>query len=167
VTRLIGDAILLLLFAILGFGQQPTAPFKIDISVQSSAVTTGDDVTIDVSLTNTSNQIVSEGPMYESGIELDSTLRFEILDEHGKPVPKRHYPNEELRGGSVRFRDIKPGETITQPQRVSALYDMRKPGKYTIQVWKRNRDYDIKSNILTVTVTAKEKSLDSKSGKPR
>jgi hypothetical protein len=91
--------------------------------------------------------------MYINGIDLDSTLRFEVLDEHKKPVPIRHYPNEELRGGSVSFRDIKPGETITQNQRVSALYDMRRPGKYTIQVWKRNPDYDIKSNIVTVTVT--------------
>ena len=136
--------------------QQPTqAPFKIAITMEHSTVVASDDVTIDVSLTNTSNQIVSEGVMYESGIELDSTLRFEILDEHRKPVPRRTYPHEELRGGSVRFRDIKPGETVTQHQRVSALYDMRKPGKYTIQVWRRNPDYDIKSDIVTVTVTSK------------
>jgi len=134
--------------------QQPTqAPFKIVISAETSTIVAGDDVTIDVSLTNTSNQLVSEGALYVSGIELDSTLRFEILDEHRKPVPKRTYPHEELRGGSVRFRDIKPGETVTQHQRVSALYDMRRPGKYTIQVWRRNPDYDIKSNIVTVTVT--------------
>jgi hypothetical protein len=157
----------LLLSVGLAVSQQSKMPFKIAISPESSTIVAGDDVTIDVSLTNTSNQIVSEGPMYQSGIELDSTFRFEVLDEHKKPVLIRHYPNEELRGGSVRFRDIKPGATITQQQRVSALYDMRKPGKYTIQVWKRNPDYDIKSNIVTVTVTAKGKSLDRKSGKPR
>src|SRR4051812_18902320 len=117
----------------LAAGQQSKMPFKIAISPESPIiVAAGDDVTIDVTLTNTSNHIISEGPMYQSGIELDSTLRFEVLDEHKKPVPIRHYPNEELRGGSVRFRDFKPGETIRQPQRVSALYDMRKPGKYTI-----------------------------------
>jgi len=144
---------LFLLVSVVLWQQLTQAPFKVAITAEHSTVVAGDDVTIDVSLTNTSNQIVSEGPMYQSGIELDSTLRFEVFDEHKKPVPIRHYPNEELRGGSVRFRDIKPGETITQNQRVSALYDMRKPGKYTIQVWKRNPDYDIKSNIVTVTVT--------------
>jgi hypothetical protein len=157
----------LLLSVGLAVGQQSKMPFKIAISLESSTIVAGDDVTIDVSLTNTSTQIVSEGAMYIGGIELDSTLRFEVLDEHKKPVPIRHYPNEGLRGGSVRFSDFKPGETSTQHQRVSNLYDMRKPGKYTIQVWKRNPDYDIKSNILTVTVTAKGKSLDSKSDKPR
>lgn len=155
----------LLLSVGLAVGQQSNIPFKIRISPESSTIVAGDDVTIDVSVTNTSTQIVSEGAMYESGIELDSTLRFEILDEHKKPVPKRHYPHEELRGGSVRFRDSKPGETTTQHQRVSALYDMRKPGKYTIQVWKRNPDYDIKSNIVTVTVTPKGKDPARKNGK--
>lgn len=155
----------LLLSVGLAVGQQSNIPFKIRISAESSTIVAGDDVTIDVSLTNTSSQIVSEGAMYESGIELDSTLRFEILDEHGKPVPKRHYPHEELRGGNVRFRDSKPGETTTQHQRVSNLYDMRKPGKYTIQVWKRNPDYDIKSNIVTVTVTPKRKDPARKNGK--
>jgi len=36
--------------------------------------------------------------MYKSGIDLDSTLGFEVLDERGKSVPKRTYPHEELRG---------------------------------------------------------------------
>lgn len=78
-------------------------PFKIAISSESSTIVAGDDVTINVSLTNTSNQIVSEGAMYKSGIELDSTLRFEVLDEHKKPVALRTYPNEELRGAVSGF----------------------------------------------------------------
>ena len=87
--------------------------------------------------------------MYKDGIGLDSTFRFEVRDEHGNLVPKRTYPYEELRTGKVIFRTIRTGETLTQNQTVSAQYDMRKPGKYTIQV---SRD-DIKSNIVTVTVT--------------
>jgi hypothetical protein len=147
--------------------QSNNPPFKIGISAESSTIAAGDDVTIKVSLTNTSNQVVNEGVMYKSGIDLDSTLSFEVLDEHGKSVPKRTYPHEELRGGSVRFRDFRPGETITQHQRVSAQYDLRKPGKYTVQVWRRDPKYDIKSNIVTVTVTPNGKVPARKSGKGR
>ncbi len=131
-------------------------PFKIAITTEKSTFVASSDVLIDVSLTNTSNQDVNEGVMYKDGISLDSTFRFEVRDEHGKLVPKRTYPHEELRMGKVIFRTIRAGQTLTQPQPVSALYDMRKPGKYTIQVWRRNPDYDIKSNIVTITVTPKD-----------
>jgi len=145
------------LFISLGFWQQPnTAPFKIVISTDKSTVVSGADVLVNVSLTNTSNRDVEEGVMYKAGIELDSTLRFEVRDDHGKLVPKRAYKHEELRPGKVVFRTIRAGETLTQPQSVSALYDMRKPGRYTIQVWRRNPDYDIKSDIVTITVIAKD-----------
>jgi hypothetical protein len=81
-----------------------------------------------------------------------------VRDEHGKLVPKRTYPHPELGfPGSVKFGAMVPGETTTEEQEVSALYDMRKPGKYTIQVWKRDPDYDIKSNVVTITVPPKDK----------
>ncbi len=148
----------LFLVVSLAFFQQPNpAPFKIAISSDTPTVIAESDVSIKVSLTNTSNQDVDEGVMYMDGINLDSTFRFEVRDEHGKLVFKRTYPYEELRTGHVRFRTIRAGENLTQSQPVSALYDMRKPGKYTIQVWRRNPDYDIKSNIVTVTVTPRDK----------
>jgi hypothetical protein len=146
------------LFLSLGFWQEPnTAPFKIAISTDKTTVVSGADVVVDVSLTNNSNRDVEEGVMYKQGISLDSTFRFEVRDDRGKLVPKRSYPHEELRPGNVNFRTIRAGQALTQAQPVSALYDMRKPGKYTIQVWRRNPDYEIKSNIVTVTVTTKDK----------
>jgi hypothetical protein len=133
--------------------QANNPPFKIAITAEKSTIVAGADVLVDVSLTNTSNQNVEETVMYEDGIGLDSTLRFEVRDEHGKLVPKRVYPNEEFRAGSFRVHTIPVGQALTQPQPVSALYDMRKPGKYTIQVWRPDSKYDIKSNIVTMTVT--------------
>lgn len=157
-----------LLFLNLAVWQQSSnPPSKIAIATESPTVLAGSDVSINVSLTNTSNEDVNEGVMYKDGINLDSTLRFEVRDEHGKVVPKRTYPHEELRPGSVIFRTIKAGQTLTQQQRVSAMYNMQKPGKYTIQVWRRNPNYDIKSNILTVTVTSKDKDPTRKTGKVR
>jgi len=133
-------------------------PVALVIAARNSTVVAGADVSIEVSLTNTSNQDVPEGVMYMDGIGLDSTFRFEVRDEHGDLVPKRTYPYEELRTGKVIFRTIRARETITQTQTVSAQYDMRKPGKYTIQV---SRD-DIKSNIVTVTVTPNGRSAQAR-----
>jgi len=142
-------------------------PFKIAITAENPTVVAGGDVSIKVSLTNTSNLAVYEGVIYKDGIELDTSFRFEVRDEHGKLVPKRAYPYEELRTGKVIFRTISAGETLTQPQTVSALYDMRKPGKYTIQVSRGVSDNprdDIKSNIVTVTVTPNGNVPARKSG---
>lgn len=139
--------------------QQPNnQPFKIAITGENFTVVAGAEVSIEVSLTNTSNQDVYEGVVYWDGIGLDTTFRFEVRDEHGKLVPKRIYPHEELRTGRVRFRTIAAGQTLTQSQPVSALYDMRKPGKYTIQVSRGASDRygEIKSNIVTVKVTSAE-----------
>ncbi|HEY8186313.1 MAG TPA: hypothetical protein VIF64_09605 [Pyrinomonadaceae bacterium] len=155
----------------LAFGQQPSqAPFKIAIAAENRTIVAGAEVSINVSLTNTSNQDINEGVMYKDATGLDSTFRFEVRDEHGKMVPKRTYPHPELATGSVKFRTISAGQTLTQSQPVSALYDMRKPGKYTIQVSRRVSDNprdDIKSNIVTVTVTPNGKDPARKSGKVR
>jgi len=155
----------------LGLWQQPNQPpFKIAIAVENPTVAAGAEVIVGVSLTNTSDRDVSEGAMYMDTTGLDSTLRFEVRDDHGKIVPKRTYPHPELATGSVKFRTIPPGQTLTQQQRVGALYDMRKPGKYSIQAFRRmtaNPDEDIKSNVLTVTVTPRERVPANKNGKGR
>ena len=144
----------ILLVISFGFQQQESqAPFKISIATEKSTVVAGADVLVNVSMTNTSNQNVEETVMYQDGIGLDSTFRFEVRDEHGKLVPKRVYPNEEYRTGSFRVHTIPAGRTLTQPQPVSALFDMRKPGKYTVQVWRPDPNYEIKSNTITITVT--------------
>lgn len=150
----------LLSFGLFICQQSDNLPFKIAINAESPIVVAEDDVLIKVSLTNTSNQDVNEGVMYMDGIALDTTFRFEVRDEHGDLVPKRIYPHEELRTGKVIFRTIARGETFTQKQPVSVLYDMRKPGKYTIQVFRRisdNPEDDIKSNIIVITVTPNSK----------
>jgi len=149
------------LAAALALSQQANnPPFKIAITAENPTVVAGADVTINVSLTNTSDHDVDEGIMYMDGIGLDGCFVFDLRDENGKEVPKRIYPYEEFRTGRVVFRTIRAGETLKQDQTVSLRYDMQKPGKYTIQVARRvTRDHkdDIKSNIITITVTANTK----------
>jgi uncharacterized protein (DUF305 family) len=102
-------------------------PVALAITAENPTIVAGADLSIKVSLTNTSGQDVPEGAMYKDGIGLDSTFRFEVRDEHGNLVPKRTYPYEELRTGKVIFHTIRAGETLTQSQTMSAQYDMRKP----------------------------------------
>lgn len=160
----------LLLFANLTLCQAKQPPFKIAIIAESPTVVAEGGVSIKVSLTNNSEHEVNEGVAYMTGINVDTSFQFEVRDSHGKMVPKIAYPHPELATGSVRFRTISAGETYTQEQRLSALFDMRKPGKYTIQVSRRisndPRD-DIKSNIVKVTVTPKDKEPARKPGKVR
>lgn len=147
--------------------QSNKPPFKITITSAPATVVAGAEVSIEVSLTNTSDHDVYEGVGYERG-NLASIFRFEVRDEHGRLVPKRTYPHPELEHmGSVKFGTTHRGETWTQNQEVSAVYDMRKPGKYTIQVWRRDPDYDIKSNIVTVRVIPNDKDPACKNGKAR
>jgi hypothetical protein len=150
--------------------QANNPPFKIAITAESPTVVAGAEVSIKVSLTNTSGHDVREGVRYILG-GVNTSYQFKVRDEHGRLVPKRTYPHPELGfPGSVNFRTISPGETITEDQEVSALYDMRKPGKYTIQVSRRVSDNpkdDIESNTVTVIVTPKDTVPARKPGKVR
>lgn len=158
-----------LLFVSLTCSQQSNdPPIKIAITAESPTVVAESEVWIKVGLTNSSKHELDDSGGYFSGIDLNPNFRFEVRDEHGRLVPKRTYPHPELRPGYPVNRSISPGETFTQEQRVGALYDMRKTGKYTIQVARRvsdnPQDGEIKSNIVTVTVTPKAKVSARKSG---
>jgi hypothetical protein len=90
---------------------------------------------------------------------LDRAYEYDVRDDGGNLVPKavRSAP-EEGNGWSGIPRAIKPGETCeARGGSIDHLYDMTRPGKYTIQVSRRisndPKDGVVKSNIITVTVT--------------
>jgi hypothetical protein len=156
----------------LALSQQPKQPpLKIAIISGNSTVVSGTDVWIKVSETNTSNQDLDDSGRWTEGMTLDPHFQYEVRDDHGKMVPIIKQPHPELGSlFSVRFRTIAPGQTLTQEQELTERYDMRKPGKYTIQVSRRisnNPKDDIKSNIVTVTVTPKDKDPARKNSKVR
>ena len=148
---------LLLPLLLVAQGRQITSavPFTIALSVDKPTVTKGAEVWVKVAVTNKSSLDLDDsgGFTYDG---LDPNFQFEVRDKSGKSVPKRTYPHPELTTGQAVNRTIAPGETLTSDQRVSAVYDMRKPGKYIIQVSRRAsdnpKDGEIKSNRITVTV---------------
>jgi uncharacterized membrane protein len=124
----------ILSFALLLGQQVEKAPFRIAIAAENQTVTAGEDVWIKVSITNLSKQNLDDSGGIRNRTRIDPNLLFEVRDETGKPVPKRIYSHPELDTGSPVNRSIAPGETFTEEQSVNALYEMRKPGKYVIQV---------------------------------
>jgi hypothetical protein len=133
-------------------------PFIITISPIDANVTAGDQVNVQLTIKNLTNQPTDLNAAFDDLTHMDSNFVFEVTDSHGNPVPKRTYPHSELRSGRAVFRTLQAGATMTEPQPVSRLFDMSIPGKYVIQAsGPITGDTDaraVKSNKITVTVSA-------------
>lgn len=142
-------------------------PFSLAISVAHDTVKTGTPIVIDIMFKNISDHDISRAARPE-GLAHGELLGFPpiVRDAQGKEPPLtkqgrlifgRPAPGEV--GGyeavSSGIALMHPGKIITPEIRLSELYDLRVPGKYTVQVW----HYDVenkeavRSNAVTVTVT--------------
>jgi len=153
---------LFLLSFILGFlgrpsqALSPAQPFMIVIESENAKPKSGSEVWIKVSLTNRSSRDLDMSGGFSDTTGLDPNYHFDVRDEDGRLVPKRVYPHPELDTGKPVNRTVKSQETFMEEQRVSALYDMKRPGEYVVQVWRRAsenpKDGVVRSNVLTITV---------------
>lgn len=145
--------------------------FPITIRAKSSTVKSGLPVWVEVRQKNNSDQIVGFGrerPVTmdqggisfqvdawdEKGIRCKEKIFYRKLQHRLTPedkaqlTPEERAEYEELPLGSGFAFLVKPGETITDQVDVGRLYDLSRPGTYTIQV-----RLPIQSNKITVTVT--------------
>ena len=154
--------------------QTSQQPFTITISAEKSEVKSGEDVGIDIVMTNTSNHDVDcTGNAINA---LDRNYRYEVIDQQG-PVPKIRRKHPEI--GEDRSPwpcTIKPGETAhAAGGLISILYDFHRVGTYTIQVSRpiwgdnqrpgtagkvENNEPEVKSNVITITVVGPEMPPD-------
>jgi hypothetical protein len=152
--------------------QKPaSAPFSLDVSVDDTAIKPGLPVDVLVVTKNVSTHSIvlrrQEHPQ-DTGM-LGSAFRVDAWDSQGNPPPdtqlgqstgnRAETPPDPISMASARAAgtlvSLKPGEDWRNTLRVSDLYDLSKPGQYTIQV--RRWDYEtrtwVKSNTVMVTVT--------------
>ena len=59
---------------------------------------------------------------------------FNVVDQNGNPVSKRHYDHEELATWHISNRSLKPGEAYTSEFDLARLYDLTAPGQYSVTV---------------------------------
>ena len=134
--------------------------FSIAISVDSSTVKTGSQITTKAVLTNKAKDTIFLDTFAQWTGELD--LEVEVRDVQGNLAPLTDYGRLVIKGegdvpivGKVFSMALLPGEVLKKDVVISKLYDLSQPGKYTIQA-QRVDDANgalAKSNTVTVTVT--------------
>ena len=117
----------------------------------SVTVKAGSKITLEINVTNTSGHQIE----YDPGI---TKLVFEVRNAQGKPAPLTP-DGEKLRklyGSTGHGQFVPQGETLAAGgAQLDGIYDLSKPGVYTIQV-SRFDDVSktwVKSNTITLTVT--------------
>jgi hypothetical protein len=152
----------LLLISALGnspaLAQAAESAFSLTITAPRDTVKSGGDLRLDISLKNISDR--DQSVAYTSP---EVTFDIRAFDFAGKPVGKTP-SHRAVRGddgswnwsGSAIISTFKPGKEVHQEVSLQKLFDLDRPGKYTVEV----RFLDVlgnkaivKSNTITVTVT--------------
>jgi hypothetical protein len=156
----------LLLFLVVASGLSAADEGTIAISTAKSAVKAGSDITIEVIFTNTSkaNILFASGVKREDQGELDYTVHVRDSSAARAPETKRGHllrTGEDSPGAdtyliisSTMNIDVLPGGTVKREILLNRLYDLSKPGKYTVQVERIIGASALltKSNALTVSI---------------
>ena len=149
--------------------QTAKPPFIVVISAEAPAanigpdsytVKAGSDVFIKVRLTNMSKRNLSIGDDSDSRTGVDFFHQYAVRDNSGNSAQKRTIRHPEIgsTGHGWPARVLKPEKSLdVASDRISRLYDLTQPGKYTIQVARAvsgdPKDGEVRSNIITLTVT--------------
>jgi hypothetical protein len=131
-------------------------PFKLILSAEK-AVTLGADVWVKIRWTNTSDQTLDASANILDATNVDPNFLFEFLDKNRRPVPRVVYEFPQT-SGHAEFGTLSAGQSITHDVNLIRLFELKKPGKYTLHVSrlipKTMGRGSGKSNMLTITVSA-------------
>lgn len=144
----------------------PAPIVSIVLSMKDSTVKAGSKIWVDVVTANQSDHAVGPG-FYPGPLEgQDFSSGIGLLDNQGKAVPIKP-PDQSAcngdpkckvvyrSGGSFVPVAVAPGASFKDGFLISTLYDLSKPGTYTIQAFRKDKGtgQTDKSNVLTFTVT--------------
>jgi hypothetical protein len=146
----------------------PEQPFIATIQAESPATKNGEEsytlkvgseLFITVHLTNVSKHNLAFDYDKDSTTGISFAHRYEVRTSQSKSAEKRAISHPEIgpTGHGWPDRVLKPGESMDiSGDRISGLYDLSQPDKYTIQLWRAIRDDPnggfVKSNTIAVTV---------------
>ena len=136
---------------------------RVSAVAEAPRVISGDAVVVKGSLTNERSTKIALGTTDPLG-----GFRIAIVDANGHPVRMNASGRDLIKLVHRSKQELAPGEKIEQSLWLSSLYDLKKPGKYTITM---THDVDstsgmgietVKSNTVTVWVVRKGKGTARK-----
>jgi len=138
--------------------QPAKTPFTLALSCETAITTLGSDVWVKVRWTNTSDRGLDASANILDATNIDPNFLFELFDENGHPVPKKIYRFPQT-SGHAEFGTLNVGESVTHDVNLLRLFELKRPGKYTVQVSRAIPAAlgggSVKSNILTISVTGR------------
>lgn len=143
-------------------------PFLATIQAESPAtrngeasytINVGSELFITVHLTNVSKHNLAFDYDKDSRTGVSFAHRYEVTSQ-GKSAQRRTISHPEIGSTGHGWPDqvLKPGESMdVSGDHISGLFDLSRPGEYTIQLFRAIRDDPkrgfVKSNTITVVVT--------------
>lgn len=124
------------------------------ISAKESSVKSGAAIWVNIAIENKSDH---ELFVYSALTGKDDdqggwVYHADVQDEKGqKPLPTGF--EKRISIGSGGYIHLQPGKTVTDRINICKLYDVIRPGKYSIQVYRTDYRETLRSNTITVTVT--------------
>ena len=147
--------------------------FSLTIKAQRSEVAVGSDIQIEITITNTSDDPL----IFASGRHgnLPDGYEYDVHDEQGTMAVKfgKRYvqlpdgnilqlPSRPAGSHSLGGQGIQPGKSIDELATISDVYQLNHPGKYTIQVSRKEPwSPTIYSNTITISVMAAEPEAEA------
>ena len=148
---------------------QQKSPIAASITTPTPITKSGAEVRVDVTVTNISDHTVRLYKALGLDGQAEAANHVEVFDSNGKALSRIDGPEIQMRGEtrhlpkmwiSRKTVPVEPGESSSDFLILSNLFDLSKPGKYTVAVRQEMRsddsDPDIKlvyatSNTITVT----------------
>jgi pimeloyl-ACP methyl ester carboxylesterase len=133
---------------------QAGASFVITISAPEDEVQVGMDARVVITLKNISDRQVLVGR--HSGVDSpEFTYRIEVRNASGQTVEETAYARGVRPESGINTVDyVQPGGIAVQTAHVAKLVNLRRPGRYTVQVSRRDPKSGVvvKSNEITLSV---------------
>jgi len=135
--------------SVLSAQTNPDIPkFTLTLTAYPREVTLGSNIEIWIKMTNISEDTLTLVFGDWNGVATD--YQYEVRDEQGAMAAKV-VPHHLV--GSNRRGILKPGDSIGSRTLINAVYQFDHPGKYTIQVSRKEPGMPlVQSNIITITV---------------